>query len=305
MRSLFNQSPLLVVALLVSLAGCEASECEDDETKADGVCVASLKTWRGDTEEFTATEDYESGKNVLIDSGNGSVVVKVSNRDDVHATFKPFVARAHTLCDGEPVTSGDRCQAIDDDLAEQELIFEEEDGHYLIQSQRHDSVASLGAEIEVELPSSFNGRLTIAQNNGETDVDEGLGEVAAVIVESQNGSCDIRTGTASLIDINCKNGETDVWIEGIAPGDGLRQIYKDSGQLGDLAVQFPSTDDAFSVSAVSIDEDVAIEPASPSGCDVTGEDARSITVLCNGATNEDPLYTVTSNEDLAEVLLAF
>ena len=93
MRSLFIQSPVIVGVLLV-LAGCEASECEDEETKANGVCAASLKTWRGDTETFTG--DYESGKNVLIDSGNGSVNVSVSNRDDVHVTFKPFVQTIST-----------------------------------------------------------------------------------------------------------------------------------------------------------------------------------------------------------------
>jgi len=303
MRSLFIQSPVIVGVLLV-LAGCEASECQDDETKANGVCAASLKTWRGETETFTG--DYESGKNVLIDSANGSVNVTTTDRDDVRVVFKPFVARAHTLCDGEPVTSGDRCQAIDDDLADQTLIFEETEGNYLIQNQRDDSVISLGADIEVELPNSFNGRLTIDQNNGSTDVDE-LGEVAAVIVESDNGSCDIRTGSASHIDINCQNGSTDVWIDAIAPGDGddLRQIYKADGDLGDLSVQFPDTDAPFSVSARSVGDDVAIDPASPSGCDVTGSDPRAVTVLCNEATDEDPVYTIKSDEDLNTVLLAF
>ncbi|HEU5074993.1 MAG TPA: hypothetical protein VFU02_12475, partial [Polyangiaceae bacterium] len=301
--------------LLVSLVGCEARDCDeiktveyDDEEekteKEDGACIefVSTKKWWGDTEQFNG--EYESGKNVLIDSGNGSIVVRVTDRDDVLATFKPFVARAHDICDGEEPTSGDRCAAIDDDLADQQLIFEEEDGHYLIQSRRDDSVNSLGAEIEVELPSSFDGRLTVAQNNGSTDVND-VGDAAAVLVESQNGSCEIHTGRAPHIDINCKNGSTDVTIGAITPGNDVRQIFKASGDLGDLAIAFPSTDEPFSVSARSVGSDVLIDPASPSGCDVTGSDPRSVTVLCNGATNEDPIYTVRSDEDLVDIGLYF
>lgn len=315
MRRLFSLSPAILGVLLVSLAGCEARDCDDTKRveydaeeekteKEDDACLefVSTKTWHGDTEQFTG--EYASGKNVLIDSGNGSVIVRVTNRNDVLATFKPFVARAHDICDGEEVTSGDRCAAIDDDLADQELIFDEDDGHYLIQSQRHNSVNSLGADIEVELPSSFNGRLTVAQNNGETDV-ENIGDAAAVLVESQNGSCDIDTGSAPHIDINCKNGSTSVAIGAITPGDDVRQVFKSSGELGDLAISFPSTDEPFSVSARSVGNDVVIDPANPSGCDVTGSDARSVTVVCNDATTEDPVYTIRSDEDLSDISLFF
>jgi len=231
------------------------------------------------------------------------LVVHVTNRDDVLATFKPFVARAHDICDGEPATSDDRCAAIDDDLADQELIFEEEDGHYLIQVQRHDSVNSLGADIEVELPSSFNGRLTVDQNNGSTAIE--AGDAAAVIVGSNNGPCDINTGSAPSMDIRCENGSTAVTIGAITPGDGVRQIYKTEKDLGDLAVGFPDTDDPFSVSASAIDEDVVIHPAEPGGCDITGSDPRAVTVVCNDATTEDPVYTVRSDDSLSGVELFF
>lgn len=316
MTRVFNLAPAALGVLMVSLAGCEARDCDDtkrvevDDQKAktekeDGACLefVSTKRWWGDTEQFRG--DYESGKNVVISSGNGSVSVKITSRDDVLATFKPFVARAHDICDNEEPTSGDRCAPIDDDLADQELIFEEEDGHYLVQSKRDKSVNSLGAEIEVELPSSFNGRLTVAQNNGSTDIDN-MGNAAAVIVESQNGSCEIHTGRAPHIDINCKNGSTEVTIGAITRGGSdVRQIFKSSGELGDLAVAFPSTDEPFSVSARSVGSDVLIDPASPRGCEVTGSDPRSVTILCNDATSDDPRYVIRSDEELVDIGLYF
>jgi len=316
MRIVFSLGPVVLGMLLVSLAGCEARDCdktkvveveseEEKSEKEDGACIefVSTKTWRGDTEQFTGTTDYESGKNVKVVSANGKVVIHVTDRDDVLAIFKPFVARAHDLCDGEEVTSGDRCAAIDDDLADQELIFEEEDGHYLIQNQRHDSVASLGADIEVELPRNFNGRLTVAQGNGSTAVE--AGDAAAVIIESENGGCDINTGSAPSMDIRCENGSTAVTIGAITAGDDVRQIYKTDEDLGDLSVGFPDTDEPFSVSALSAGGDVEINPDNPSGCDITGSDPRSVTVVCNDATNEDPVFTVRSDEDLVDVALFF
>jgi len=314
MRRLFSLSPAILGVFLVSLAGCEARECDDTKRvevdseeekseKEDGACLefVSRKTWHGDTEQFDG--EYTSGKNVKVVSANGKVVVHVTDRSDVLATFKPFVARAHDLCDGEPVTSDDRCAAIDDDLADQELIFEEEDGHYLIQNQRHDADAYLGADIEVELPRSFNGRLTVDQNNGSTAVE--AGDAAAVIIGSNNGPCDINTGSAPSMDIRCENGSTAVTIGAISPGDGVRQIYKTDEDLGDLAVGFPDTDEPFSVSALSAGAAVEINPSSPGGCDVTGSDPRSVTVVCNDATAEDPIFTVRSDEDLVDVSLFF
>jgi len=314
MRRVFTLSSVMLGVLLVSVAGCEARDCDDtkrvevesDEEKnekEDGACVefVSTKTWRGETEQFDG--EYASGKNVKVVSANGKVVVHVTDREDVLVTFEPFVARAHDICDGEPVTSDDRCAAIDDDLADQELIFEEEDGHYLIQVQRHDSVNSLGADIEVELPSSFNGRLTVDQNNGSTAVE--AGGAAAVIVGSNNGSCDINTGSAPSMDIRCENGSTAVTIGAITPGDGVRQIYKTDEDLGDLAVGFPDTDDPFSVQASTVDEDVVIHPAEPGGCEITGSDPRAVTVVCNDATTEDPVYTVRSDDSLSGVELFF
>lgn len=315
MTRVFTLAPAVLGVLLVSLAGCEARDCDDtkrveveDEQekteKEDGACLefVSTKKWWGDTEQFDG--DYESGKNVVVKNGNGPISVKITARDDVLATFKPFVARAHDICDGEEPTSGDRCAAIDDDLADQELIFEVQDGNYLIQAQRDDSVNSLGAEIEVELPSSFNGRLTVDQNNGDTEIAD-MGNAAAVIVQSGNGDCAVETGSAPHIDIRCENGFTDVAIGAITRGGDTRQIYKTAEDLGDMVVTFPSTDEAFSVSARSVGNDVVINPASPSGCDVLGDDARSVTVACNDATDEDPVYTVRADEELVDITLAF
>lgn len=315
MRNGFNLALLFVGGALALLSGCEARNCDNTKKveyeadsemskSEDGACVelVSLKKWWGDTEQFTG--DYTSGKNVLVDSGNGNIVVRRTNRDDIRATFKPFVSRAHDTCDGAEPTTGDRCAEIDDNLSDQELIFEEDNGNYLIQAKRMDAVASLGAEIEVELPNSFDGRLTVDQGNGSTDIED-MGDAAAVIVGSDNGTCDINTGAAPYIDIRCENGSTDVTIGEVVPGDDdLRQIYKEDGDLGDLTIRFPSTDEPFNVQAQS-ENPVDISPANPSGCDVAGKDPRSVTVSCNDGTNQDPVYTITNAESLGDVYLVF
>lgn len=314
MKTVFTLAPALLGVVLLSLGGCEARDCDDTKKvetndqakngKEDGACLefVSTKTWRGEDVEFRG--DYESGKNVSIDNSQGEITVKRTDRDDVLVTFKPFVARAHDICDGEEITSGDRCQAIDDDLADQELTLEEDDGNYLIQARRDDSVISLGADIEVELPDTFNGRLSIKQNNGETNVFH-MGDAAAVILQSGLGDCSIETGGAPLIDIRCESGVTNVAIGAITPGDDVRQIYKTDEDLGELLVSFPSTDEPFSVSALSAGDAVTIKPADPSGCDVLGDDPRSVTVACNGATDEDPVYTVRSDQDIVPITIGF
>jgi hypothetical protein len=319
-RVLNHLGALAVGASLLSLAssGCEARGCDEVEEveyegegdaarqQEDGACVefVQLKKWWGEAEVFTGT--YESGKNVVVANGNGDIMITVAERDDISVRFDPFVARAFDTCNGQDDTGNGRCEEIDDNLAAQEFIFEDDDGNYIIQARREDGVASLGAEIEVQLPSSFDGRLTVDQNNGFVEVGP-MGDAAAVIVGSGNGGCDVHTGAAPEIDIRCENGSTDVVIGAITEGSDLRQIYKTEDDLGDLTVQFPATDAPFSVSARSVGSDVELDPSDLSGvgCQVSGSDPRSITVGCNDATNEDPLYTVRSDQSLADITLVF
>lgn len=316
----FSQLGALVLgacALTLSGTACEARDCDEVEEvtyegdgdperkRDDGACVefVPLDTWHGEVEEFSGP--YEAGKNVLVDSGHGDVSVRVTNRDDVHARFEPFVQRAHDICNGEEDTGDGRCQAIDDDLADQELIFEEEDGHYLIQVQRHDSVGTLGAHIIVELPQNFSGRLSVDQGAGDVDI-ESIGDAAAIVVENDFGDCSIDTGAAAQIDIRC-DGETDVAIGEITTGDHVRQIYKEEMDLGDLVVRFPTTDAPFNVSALSMGGPVVLDPVNLSsvGCETNSSDPRSVTISCNDATSDDPTYDVLSNESLADITLVF
>ncbi len=282
-------------------AACEARDC--DEGDREGVCLVSLDTWHGEVEEFTGP--YEDGKNVVVDSGNGDITVRVTNRDDIYARFEPFVQRAHDICDGQEDTGDGRCEAIDDDLADLELIFEEEDGHYLIQAQRHDAVGTLGADILVELPRSFSGRLSVDQGLGDVDI-ESVGDAAAIVVENDLGDCSIDTGAASEIDVRC-DGETDVSIGEITSGDRVRQIYKEEGDLGDMVVRFPTTDAPFNVRAVSAGGPVVFSPENLSsvGCEASSSDPRSVRISCNDATEEDPTYDVLSKESLVDVAVMF
>ena len=303
--------------LVIGTSACTARDCdsvkeveheegEPARENEEGACVELVQTkrWWGEPQENTGA--YESGKNVVVANGNGEINVTVTSGTDINVVFEPFVTNAYDTCNDQPDTGNGRCTEIDDNLSKQELIFEDTDGNYLIQAQRNGGRASLGANITVELPSSFDGRLTVDQNNGSTDVALS-GELAALILQSNNGPCDINTGSAREIDIRCENGSTDVVIGGIPAGDELRQIYKDDGDLGDLTVAFPSTDVAFSVSAQSVESDVILSPADVSsvGCEKLGDDPRSITVACNGGTQDDPVYHLTNGESLNDLTVTF
>jgi hypothetical protein len=259
----------LTFALLFSLGGCEVQECDNEETGADGLCLKSLKRWTAPDE--TVQVSYRAGANMGIDSPNGDVrVVRGTSTDTVSVTFEPFVLRAYDTPDEEAEADLDSLErSIEDDGI----------GNLTVDVTRPSgSPSSLGADITVELPTSFDGVLEVNQDNGSTEVDF-VGDATAVQVWSRNGDCEVATGNASAVSVQTGNGSITLSL----PSDGL-----------------------FSVQAQALAGGEVIVDDLPDACSVNEASDSAKTVSCNGATTEDPIYgAVADGTSLADVILSF
>lgn len=279
-------------ALLSPLGGCELEECDNPETGAQGLCAKSLKRFESAPETQSAA--YADGANVTIDSVNGHVhVVRGDDDASVSATFEPFVLRAFDTPEEEAAENLDRLELT---------VAADGAGDVLVDASKPSSAPpTLGADITVRLPSVFNGTLDIAQNNGSTEVDF-VGAAVAVLVSSDNGSCDIATGSAEDIDVHCDNGDLEASISGVAQGAG----GDFSTGNGSITLSLPS-DAVFSVQAEAVDGGtVQVDEDLPATCTVNAASESAKTVSCNGATTADPIYVATaSGTGLADVILVF
>jgi hypothetical protein len=268
-------------ALLGSLSGCEAQDCDNEETGAEGVCLKSLKRFEAPAESDSLP--YTAGGDVLIDSPNGDIFVTASGSSDVVATFQPFVLRAF---DTPP-------EEAQEDIDQLERVLEADGEDVLIDVSRPDGVPpTLGADIVAELPDDFSGRLIITQANGQTEV-EFVGAAMGVSVTSNNGSCVVTTGAASEVSVSCDNGGIEGTIEAEIAQTGSGFF---SGN-GDIVLSVPA-DGVFSVQA-STDFGSVIAENMPESCELNGTVDSAKTLSCNGATTEDPIYDAyTENGDV-------
>jgi len=281
----------LTLALLVPLGGCEVQDCDNEETGAEGICLKSLKRW--DSPEETLSTAYTAGANVSIDSPNGDVqVVRGGSTDTVSATFERFVLRAHDTPDEE----------AEADLESLELsVGADGNGDVVVDVTRPSgSPSSLGADVTVALPTSFDGVLEVDQTNGSTEIDF-VGAAVGIVVTSNNGGCDIATGSASDVSVHCDNGDLTASVDAVSAqtGSGF------STGNGSVELSLPS-DGVFSVQAQALAGGIVEINGLPDTCTVNEASDAAKTVSCNGATSQDPIRVAEADgTGLADVILSF
>jgi hypothetical protein len=281
---------LLIAAFLANGAlGCEAQDCDNEETGAEGVCLKSLK--RFDTPDETDSVTYTSGGDIVIDSPNGDVHVVPGDSGSVTATFQPFVLRAYD-------TTPEEAQE-DLDSLERSITLDADD--VWIDVTRPDgSPSSLGADIIVFVPPEFDGTLDLRQANGHTEVDF-VGGAVGVLVTSENGGCDVAAGDAAEISIECDNGDISASIDTVTDQSGSGF----STGNGAIRLSLPS-DQVFSVQAAALAGGTVTAENLPSACVLNGDADSAKTLVCNGATTDNPIYQVEADgTSLADVVLAF
>jgi hypothetical protein len=271
------------------LSGCEAMKCTDPNGQS-AICLKSLKRFNGAAESQTAP--YVAGANVSIHDRNGNIDVVQGDADDsVSATFQPFVLRAYDTSDS----------VITDDLSKLETsVTAADDGSVTVDVRRDNGAEdTLGADVSVGMPPSFAGSLTLAADNGATHV-RFVGAAVGVSVTSQNGSCDVATGTSD-VSIHCDNGDLTATVDAASPqtGSGF------STGNGSITLTLPA-DGVFSVQAQALAGGAVNVQNLPASCATNAASNSSKTVSCNGATSADPIYTAKADgTSLADVNLRF
>jgi hypothetical protein len=268
--------------------GCEAQDCDNAETGAEGVCLKSLKRFDGPLE--TGTVDY-AGDDIIVDGSNGDIYVVEGVAGLVSASFEPFVLRAYDITQEE----------ADEDLELLDLSITTDGGDVHVDVTRlDDALSSLGADITVAIPPEFTGNLRVAQGNGQTEV-RYVAAASGVIVDSDNGSCDVATGAASEISVHCDNGDLSASIDDVTAQSGAGF----STGNGSITLFLP-TSAVFSVQAAALAGGTASAENLPAGCVLAEASESAKTLSCNGATTDDPIYQVEADRtSLADVVLSF
>ena len=142
------------------------------------VDAESAVIWEGTPKTLTGA--YVAGKDLLVDSSNGSVtVLPGGSPTEISATFQPFSIRANSE---EELAKNDM---------KNDLVLEVDDtGDPIVVRVARVSGASgmLGAHVEVALPAGFNGGIDVEPSNGNADVDLTGGDPAYTTVNCVNGS---------------------------------------------------------------------------------------------------------------------
>jgi len=261
-----------------------------------GCTVKSTKLFEGSPESVQA--EWQPGDELYIQSPNGEIVVDAGSGDKVDAEVKPFVLLAHDATEEE----------ARDELEKLKLTvgydtLKSGGTRILIDLDRtgqHKS--SLGGDLDVTIPSPFDGALRVDQTNGPTKVRD-PGDASYVEVKSENGSCSVNAGSARNIDVSCDNGSLSGSVRQVP--DDFSNAKFETGN-GDIDLKFPGSG-VYNVTAYSQGGGIVdVGNATSSGCSVNESSDSSKTISCGNATSEDPTYEVVAKGSLThEIKLQF
>ena len=286
MRTTFGAlgTVLLVSAMLVCPSGCRVE--------------SSART----SDRFNASDQAEevpwsTGGRVTVNGLSGNIFVVVgSTEDTVRVTFSPF----HYW---EPDQREEALQMLADAI-QLEAVPDGAGVH--ISTDRDGPGNGMGADIRVELPTSFDGVLDVSNRSravehpGDIEIDF-VGAASEVLVSTESlGDCDVNG--ASSVKQTTANCDGEVYIRGVSDdvsiittslqGDVAVDLTVESvsdtasggtvdSYAGDVNLTFPAAGD-YSILATTW-EGVVDEGNLPTGCTLLQpdpQDPRSKTVSC-------------------------
>lgn len=298
--------------LLAGTSGCEVA-CAEDEEKKGTTCVAkSLTKFNGQPGQDSAT--WTAGGDITVDGVFGNIEVIADSPDNtVSVTFTPFSYRGH---DQEADAIRDMEEALKTEAVES-------GGGVLVRSWREGTHgSSLGAQMVVHIPSSFDAKLIVI-NRGEgnvssdLDFDVKLGSVGAakaldVSTGSDLGACNIY-GAPSVTQSDVHCGE-HVWLRDVSDSVNVstkfgavidEAIFIDFASIsagsggtitsedGDINLVLPAGN-VFSIQAQSSEGGVVEVVNNPAECGVEVAAETSKTLSCGAG---GPNYVVTAGVD--------
>jgi hypothetical protein len=162
---------------------------------------------------YTLDGPYALGQNVRVLSPHGQLVVRDgTSATTLTAAFTPFVDDAPSNDEG--------AQAIADGLS----YVVDTSGNTIVVSVSiaSGSLAGLGADIAVGLPSSFNGGIELEQHDGPIDA-ELVGTPLYTTVQSTQGAVSV-TGAAGQLDVTVGAGDCTLGVRGWSASDGAVDV---------------------------------------------------------------------------------
>jgi hypothetical protein len=141
--------------------------------------------------------------------------------------------------------------------------------------------------VRVELPSKFDSLFAIEKEHGNLKV-HGLAAAYQLNVRSGGGSCDITASPAAVVTyVMCRGGSLSVTVPEIAPAGTHGSWMADHGV--DLTFEGATRGRPFRLGLWPRAQ-YDVLGAEAAGC---REGTAPPTLVCNGATVDDPLYTAS------------
>ncbi len=199
---------------LLSTAACQVS------TEGDKLILQPAKRYNGTPE--TDSESWTSGQPIVVFNDNGKTTIySDSSASEVSVVGKPFAFDAE---------AEDAKKTMEEKL---NLKVATENGEIVVAATMAGS-GSYGYDLEVRIPSDFDGALDVQQGNGDVEL-KGVGHSVATRVNSDNG--DITATTVTLtnrIELTTRLGDIDANI--LPTGTNKSLIRTD---FGDVSIGIP------------------------------------------------------------------
>ncbi len=269
---------LLGIGLVLGATGCELQKCDVTTTNdagvtttQSGVCAKSLKKFVGTPVNKSA--QWASGGSLTISNFNGSITLVRGTGTSVDVTVTPVDLRAYDTPDSD--VQNDFAALATDATADA-------NGNVTVKVYQNGTAhTGLGGDLQVAVPDSFDGALSVTSQNGLTHIGY-TGNASSLAVSSHNGQV---TGTVAT-----------------ASGDGGNV----STHNGSITLNFDGTQ-KFNVQASALaGGKVDVGNAASAGCTTTAGSDGSQTISCSGAGAGDPTYVLKADGTaLADVNLSF
>lgn len=225
---------------------------------------------------------------IAITSLNGTVTVVTGTTDELEVHAEPFVRLPDTASPAEIEAQLE--------LLKVEIVPLQTGRLMVDMSIDPDANPSLGCDLEVAIPESYDQAVTILQHNGTTEV-RGIGQATDLSLQSDNGRCEVTTAHVRRFEITCDVGSLTALVPEPA---NLTSVSVLSAGLGDISLTLPS-DQAYNAQL----QGATVEIPDAEGCVIQSDSASSRTLSCAGATAADPVLRASANLSLSDLLVEF
>lgn len=212
---------LLASVVLPTLAfaavgqGCIISDCDNGQDN----CIQLKPPTKYTLKAETQSAPWTTGKAIRIVSANGQVHVTQGSSSEVQATFRAFT-----------VNDEDKEDAARREMTENLDVTVTDAGTEIVVkvATTSDANGSTGADIDVRLPSGFDGDFVVLQDNGSVDVDLGGSTPTATrVINDGAGSLSV-SGARGTLEITASGG-VDLSVAEWPMVDG--SVFTDNGKI--------------------------------------------------------------------------